>query len=400
MNARTQAAEGAPEKQAGPKGRVLLVDDEPFIVAAFTRMLKLHGYDVEGVSDGLRALERVLQGDFDVVVSDILMPHMDGMTLLKRLREKDLDVPVVLLTGVPTLDTAMKAVEYGAMRYLTKPVDPEDVLQVVGQATRLRKLAAVRREAAVHLGSAPGREVGDLAGVEARFDQAMRSLWIAFQPVIQFSAGKVWGYEALVRSTEPTMRTPGALFDAADRLDLLHHLGRAIRRRVAAAVPRAPSSSMILVNLHPMDLLDDELFDRAAPLSRFAPRVILEVTERASLEKVGSDLRKRVEGLREMGYRIALDDIGAGYAGLTSFTQLEPEVVKLDMVFARGVDTDHTKQQLVKSLVSMCGGLYVQVIAEGVETEDERDMLVSLGCDLLQGFLFARPDRSFPMPKL
>jgi EAL domain-containing protein (putative c-di-GMP-specific phosphodiesterase class I) len=157
---------------------------------------------------------------------------------------------------------------------------------------------------------------------------------------------------------------------------------------------------MILVNLHPMDLLDDELFDRAAPLSRFAPRVILEVTERASLEKVGSDLRKRVERLREMGFRIALDDIGAGYAGLTSFTQLEPEVVKLDMVFARGVDTDHTKQQLVKSLVSMCGGLYVQVIAEGVETEDERDMLVSLGCDLLQGFLFARPDRTFPMPKL
>jgi EAL domain-containing protein (putative c-di-GMP-specific phosphodiesterase class I) len=121
---------------------------------------------------------------------------------------------------------------------------------------------------------------------------------------------------------------------------------------------------------------------------------VLEITERASLEDV-EDLGDRIVRLRRLGYSLAIDDLGAGYAGLASLTKLEPEVVKLDMSLVRGVDVSHTKQHLVSSMVRVCVDLGMLVVTEGVETTSERDTLVSLGCDVLQGYLFSRPQRGF-----
>jgi EAL domain-containing protein (putative c-di-GMP-specific phosphodiesterase class I) len=127
--------------------------------------------------------------------------------------------------------------------------------------------------------------------------------------------------------------------------------------------------------------------------------VVLEITERAALDQV-KDLMARMEQLRKMGYRIAVDDLGAGYAGLTSFAQLEPEVVKVDMSLVRGVDASPTKQKLLGSIIGLCHDLDIQIIAEGIETEAERDTVVRLGGDLCQGYLFARPGRPFPTAAL
>jgi EAL domain-containing protein (putative c-di-GMP-specific phosphodiesterase class I)/CheY-like chemotaxis protein len=378
-------------------GRVLVVDDEPYIVGSFTRLLQAEGYEVESANSGDEGLAKVQSGKFDVVVSDILMPRMDGMMLLRCIREKDLDVPVILLTGAPSMESAMKAVNYGAMRYLTKPVDPVEILTSVQRAMKVRSLARIRRSAVASLGRTESR-AGDRAGMETLFDRAMKGVWVAFQPVVRFSRGEVFGFEALVRSTEPALPGPDSLFDAATRLGMLDHLGRAIRRRVAAASRRAPAGTLLLVNVHAHDLFDEDLFDPNAPLSKIANGVVLEITERESLDEV-PDVKDRIARLRKLGYRIALDDIGAGYAGLAAFAKLEPDIVKLDMLFTRDVETDATKQQLVKAMTSLCGELYKDVIAEGVETEGERNTLVELGCDLLQGYFFARPARSFEKPE-
>src|SRR3954468_21607980 len=106
----------------------------------------------------------------------------------------------------------------------------------------------------------------------------------------------------------------------------------------------------------------------------------------------------RMASLRAMGYRIAIDDLGACYAGLTSFAQLEPEVVKVDMSLVRGIDRSAVKQKLVRSIIALCTELGIHLIAEGIETPEERDMLVALGGDLCQGYLFAKPGRGFPTP--
>jgi len=148
------------------------------------------------------------------------------------------------------------------------------------------------------------------------------------------------------------------------------------------------------VNLHSHDLLDEELFSPDAPLSRIAKRVVLEITERASLDEV-KDLRARTNRLRGLGFRLAVDDLGAGYAGLTSFAQLEPEVVKLDMSLVRDVHLEPTKRKLITSMAQLCRDLGMTVLAEGVETKEERDVLSEIGCDLLQGYFFGKPVKGF-----
>jgi EAL domain-containing protein (putative c-di-GMP-specific phosphodiesterase class I) len=123
--------------------------------------------------------------------------------------------------------------------------------------------------------------------------------------------------------------------------------------------------------------------------------VVFEITERASLDGVLA-LPRKVQALRERGFRLAIDDLGAGYAGLTSLAQIEPEYVKLDLSLAHEIHHNATKQKLVRSITSLCRELGKQVIAEGVETASERDALLEAGCDLLQGFLFASPSRVPP----
>ncbi len=250
------------------------------------------------------------------------------------------------------------------------------------------------REQAAELLGHFGARAADRAGLEASFQGALSTLWMAYQPIVCPRTRSVFGYEALLRSNEPTLPHPGAVIDAAERLDAMQLLGRTVRERAPEPLASAGDEVMLFVNLHVQDLLDPTLTAPSSPLSRMADRV-LEITERSSLNEL-TDVRARVARLREMGFRIAVDDLGAGYAGLTSFTLLEPEVVKLDMTLIRDVHVSATKQKVIRSIASLCKDMGMLIVAEGVEVAEERDALVDLGCDLLQGFLFARPGRPFP----
>jgi serine/threonine-protein kinase len=126
---------GGPSQGAQATSKaVLVVEDEPALLNVTGRILRAAGYGVTMCSDGRSAIEQLALHPFDVIVSDIHMPGMDGITLLRRLRELSLDVPLVLVTGAPSLDTAVQAVEYGAFKYVTKPVDPDELLAVVARA--------------------------------------------------------------------------------------------------------------------------------------------------------------------------------------------------------------------------------------------------------------------------
>jgi EAL domain-containing protein (putative c-di-GMP-specific phosphodiesterase class I) len=383
----------SPEDSKTYRGAILLVDDEQSIARAYARSLGTAGFEVECAFDGKEAADAARQRRFDVIVSDIAMPEMNGLELLRAVREHDLDVPFVLMTGGPAIDSAVRAVEYGALRYLIKPVASDELEQVVARAVRLHQIARVKREA-LEVFQQEGKHIGDRAGLEQRFAAALDSLWIAYQPIVSWSRRSTFAWEALVRNDEPTLRSPPDLFEAAERLGRVRDLGRTVRDRVAQTLDRQPMpmGGLLFINLHAMELDDDSLLDANAPLSRHAARVVLEVTERAPLEQI-PDAVARVAQLRSLGYRIAVDDLGAGYAGLTSFAHLEPEVVKVDMSLIRGIDRSPMKQKLLGSIVGLCRDLGIEIIAEGVETAEERDALIAVGGDLCQGYLFARPER-------
>jgi len=371
---------------------VLVVDDEPAVARMTERLLGRNGYRVTVAHGGKEAIELARTNAFDAIVSDLDMPGVDGRALLRAIRQSNLDVPFVFLTGNPDLQSAIDAVEYGAFRYLVKPVPPQQLFDVVSRALRWHRLAVIRREAA---GELEGKVSSDRAGLEARFSSALDRLWIACQPIVSWQDQKIIAYETLVRTDELSLRNPVDLFEGAEKLGRTEELGRAIRGLVATLIPRAPDSALVFVNLHPNDLADEDLYASDTGLAPFAKKIVLEITERAALDEIRG-LRDRVERLRAIGYRIAVDDLGAGYAGLSSFAALEPDVVKADMSLVRGIDSSAVKRKLVAAIAGLAKDLGIQLVAEGIETPAERDCVVSLGADALQGYLFARPDRGFP----
>jgi len=379
-----------------PPPRALIVDDEDAILRVHARVLIKGGYEVETARDGDTAVRALQKASFDVILSDIDMPGMNGIALLERVRQYDLDVPVVLITGAPSLDTAVKAMENGALRYLVKPVDIHTLVKVADDAVRLHRIAKAKRQA-LDLAGGVDRLVGDHAGLVASFGRALDSMWVAYQPIVSLEKKSLYAYEALLRSREPSLPHPGAVLDAAERLGRVHELGNKVRAMAVEPIGRLPENVLLFVNLHPTDLLDERLFAGDGPLGAAARRVVLEITERASLHGM-QDVRARIAALRKVGFRVAVDDLGAGYAGLSSFALLEPDIVKLDMALVRDVHKEPTKQKLVATMIAMCRELGIVVTAEGIETPEERDALARAGCDLMQGYLFARPAEAFPAP--
>jgi EAL domain-containing protein (putative c-di-GMP-specific phosphodiesterase class I)/ActR/RegA family two-component response regulator len=373
--------------------RVLLVDDNPDLVNITERVLKRSGMLVECAWDGITASDLVKRTEFDVVVSDVAMPGLDGLALLRAVRERDLDVPVILVTGAPDVQAASRAIEYGAFRYLTKPMELAALCRLVEEAAGICRISRLNRQILALHGNGPQRPA-DRGGLDASLDRALRSMRIVFQPVVEWRDHRVFAYEALLRSHEPTLPTPELLFEAAERAGRLAEISRIVRSATVEAAEHS-DAEYTFVNIHPRDLLDDELYDRHTPLGRVASRVALEITERARLDEV-RDLGPRIQSLRELGFKIAVDDLGAGYSGLTSFARLEPEIVKIDMSLVRDIEREPMQSKLVSSLAALCKDTNRLVVAEGVETLDERDALIACGCDLLQGYLFARPGPPFP----
>jgi len=245
-------------------------------------------------------------------------------------------------------------------------------------------------------------EVGDpaahLRDLETRLVRCLDTLTMHFQPIVHAKTRARFGYEALLRSTDKALPHPGAILDAAERLERIPTLGRAVRAQVASVMAGAPASrGVVFLNLHLLDLFDKQLTSAFAPLTKVANRIVLEITERTSLEGE-ADIRYRVAELRELGFKIAIDDLGGGHARMATFSPFDTDFVKLDMSLVRGIDMQPMKQRLVRSIVELCRDHGTCVIGEGVETEPEANKLVELGCDLLQGYLIARPALPFVDP--
>jgi EAL domain-containing protein (putative c-di-GMP-specific phosphodiesterase class I)/CheY-like chemotaxis protein len=376
-------------------GRVLVVDDDVAIRRVCARVLGSEGWHVTLADNGRAALGELESNDlpFDCVLSDVNMPEVDGFELVSSVRKRDDDIPVLLMTGDPSLDGAVRAIDYGAVSYITKPFSQEALAAAVARAARRHGVTRMRRRADSWAKALEGGDAEASQSIEQRFASAIDKSWMAFQPIIDVTAKRVFAYEALLRTDEETLRRTDIFIATAERLDKIHLLGRTVRAAVARAASDAPEDVLLFVNVHGLELTDEDLFSPDSALSNLAKRVVLEITERTGLDPAVGPTR--VAMLRKLGYRIAVDDLGAGYAALGALATLEPEIVKLDMSLIRDIDRHVTKRRVVAAIAALCRELGGRVVAEGVETEGERKACIDSGIDLLQGYLFAKPARGF-----
>ena len=386
----------APKAAAAGSRRVLVIDDEPAVLRVVSLLLGRSGFVVDSASNARDGLGLLKDKQYHVVLTDIIMPELSGVDFLRELRRHDLDVPVILMTAGPTLDTALDAIAYGAQQYLLKPVEPDALVQAVGRAAALGELAKLKRSA-LAMSTRESFPYGDRATLEAVLKRAFETIWVVFQPIVSMRDQKLIGYEALMRCDANLFNSYASLLSAAERIGWRTTLSRAIYQRIGAASAELPEGALLFVNIHPLDAQEGLIVGGKAPLEPIARSVVLEVSEHAPLEQLDA-LATQVSALRGAGFRLAVDDLGTGHAGLAAFSKLSPDYAKLDRTLFAGLDADEGRTRVVKGMFALCTELGTPVIAEGVETNAERDSLLAVGADMAQGNLFGAPRKTFERP--
>ena len=219
-----------------------------------------------------------------------------------------------------------------------------------------------------------------------------RSFDLHFQPLVAIDRADIFGFEALTRApADGPLHSPLVLFEAAARLGRLVELERLIMQRAIQRFKALGLPGQLFLNVTADTLLGARtLAAELAELGLPTSRVVIELTETRPIDDL-AQLDTALQALRDRGFRIALDDLGEGFASLRRWMQMRPDFVKIDRHFIDGIAQEPLKQQFVRSIVEMAATSGCEVVAEGLEQEPDLDVLRRLGITICQGYLFARP---------
>jgi len=271
-----------------------------------------------------------------------------------------------------------------------------DVVHVANKSFSFRSRGAGERHDATLMQTSSG---GELAGVRDLVRTLVeRRVYAVFQPIVGIRDGIVRAYECLGRSDLHADRVDGArgiveAFRAASEQGKATELSRLLREVQAADAARLPEDVRLFFNVHPSELREPGQIEGLAGFAAtVAPRrTVIEIHEN-SITDLAAMGRLR-EQLREHALELAYDDFGAGQSRLMELAEVPPDFIKLDLSIVRGIDASKPRRDLVAALTGVMKDLGIQVLAEGIETEEERAACEEIGCELAQGFLFGRPAR-------
>lgn len=215
---------------------------------------------------------------------------------------------------------------------------------------------------------------------------------MAFQPIVNIRTREVYAYEALVRG--PNSESAVEVFSHVDDSNR-YRFDQSCRVKAVRLAAALDMQAMLSINFMPNAVYRPELcirttLDAAETYGFPIDRIMFEITEGERVDD-HAHVRGIVEHYRQRGFKTAIDDFGAGYAGLNLLAEIRTDLLKLDMALIRDIDRDRVRQAIVRGIVQVCDELATTVIAEGVETPAELDVLKSFGIELFQGYLFARP---------
>ena len=342
---------------------------------------------------------KAFQADGIVPPGTFCLPYVrsDEIILMVSPEWTILDQPGALEQKSAELDQLIRG-------YLAERADLSGRFRSFVGAGRIRYDSKYRVERLIYRGVQEARDQvtrktvkAEIRGGELLQDAiARRDIFPVFQPVFDLGSGEMIGIEALSRGPRGSEFESGeALFSLAERTELLVPLERVCRQRSLEAAAYTNPKQQIFLNLSPAAASDPEflgpLFQEQVQALGIQPdRIVLEITERTYAVYEGL-FREVLSKFRQQNFRIAVDDVGTGYSNLSSLADIEPDYLKFDNVFVRGIDRRRVKQDLLEALMSFARKMNTQVIAEGIESKEELKVLQDLGVPYGQGFLLARP---------
>jgi FOG: EAL domain len=396
--------------------KILVIEDDELIRETLLQLLESHSYRVIVAQNGRVGVQMALSEIPDLILCDVQMPEQDGYEVLRTLRQNSLaaTIPFIFLTAQGGKTDFRRGMELGADDYLTKPFTKAELLGAI--ASRLSKRQTITQPLTVALQQAEAR-LKDLANdstitnavspeklaLEALLRRALAQgeFQVYYQPQVDIATGKIIGAEALVRWQNPDrgIISPAEFIPLAEETGLIIPIGEWVLlsacAQTASWLAAGFSPFKISVNLSARQLSDPELKARIVQILETTglepANLELEMTESAVVENAtvaGATLNE----LKALGIRIAVDDFGTGYATLGYLKQFAFDSLKIDQIFVRKANEDAQNAAITTAVILLGHSLNMTVIAEGVETEAELAFLRDQQCDIMQGYLFSRPE--------
>ncbi len=375
---------------------VYLIDDEPELLELLSEVVTMVGLNAKGFTRAIQFFEQVIKFELaSILVLDLNMPEMDGIEVMRRLATMPSAPALILMSGHDTgvLHSAEKlgrAHNLDIIASLCKPVALDEFQRLLEQhAPKLdsRNKAGIRTSE---------NDIGI-----AELQQAIRDdqLVLYYQPQIDLSTGQVLGVEALVRWNHPSrgLIFPDSFIPLAEQNGLMGELTHWVIESAVQQEQYWQETGLIMavsVNISAVDITSLTLPEHLAKLladKKLDPtRLTLEVTEGALMGELVTSL-DILTRLRLKGLGLSIDDFGTGYSSLSQLHRVPFTELKIDRSFVSNISEDDEARAIVKTCIILGHELKMKIVAEGVETAEQLEVLQQMNCDIAQGYYFSRP---------
>ena len=375
------------------KRRILIIDDEIDVGEFVSDAAQTMGFDCTVTTDAKMFLD-ALTPDTTLILLDLMMPDMDGVELLRLLSERKCTTGIVLMSGVGkrTLESAAQLANVLGLSiagHLQKPFRLTELEELLANTAEPETLTIVQ----------PGASF-ITQNEELRRAVERNEFVLHYQPLIDIATGRVVGVEALARWQHPErgLIFPDDFIGRMEKLGLIDQLGWIVANLGMSEVGQFANGDgkapMLSLNASVFSLHDlkfpDTLLAIAEKHGVSPSNVTIEITESGLIEELSRTL-DILTRLRMKQVKLSIDDFGTGYAMMQQLKNMPATELKIDRSFVQGMQSNERDRIMVQKTIEMGHELGMQVIAEGVETQEQLDLLRMKGCDSAQGYLFSRP---------
>jgi EAL domain-containing protein (putative c-di-GMP-specific phosphodiesterase class I)/FixJ family two-component response regulator len=371
--------------------RVLVIDDEADVGELIAAAAASVGLGC-AVTTNYEAFRKALSAEIAVLVIDLMMPGVDGIEVLRNLAGEHCRAHIVLMSGfdrkvLGAAEELARSLGLDVAGHLVKPFR-------VAEAERLLGAAAARAMAE----SVPAPGVREITEQELREAIEGERIIGHFQPQVELATGRLVGVEVLARLRHSRLGLvyPNAFIGVAERSRQIDSLTVAILRRSLSefAALHIGGGATLSVNVSALSLTDVGLPDRLLLYvtgKGLRPQdLVLEITESGLIKELATAL-DILTRLRLKGFGLSIDDFGTGYSSMAQLRRIPAAELKIDQLFVAGMLADNDARALVRKTIELGHELGMRVVAEGVETEEQAATLLRKGCDVGQGYYFAKP---------
>ncbi|MEA5596642.1 EAL domain-containing response regulator [Rivularia sp. UHCC 0363] len=384
--------------------KILVIEDEESVRENIVDLLEAESFEILAAADGKIGVDLAVSEVPDLILCDLMMPNINGYEVLQKLHSQaaTATIPFIFLTARTAKADLRKGMDLGADDYLTKPFTRSELLNTITsrldkQVTTLKYISKTNKNTARFL---PEFQIVKTCLLRTLAKRNLKEFQVHYQPIIDTNSGLIVAAESLIRwqSSELGLISPAELIPLAESTGLIIPIGEWLIKNVCNQTKIWQDAgyknfySTINISIHQLIQPDfvPKILKSLADNNLHSSSLELEITE-GTIEQDVNTVINRMEELRSHGLKFAIDDFGTGRSSLIYLKQLPISTLKIDHYFIHNIDKDKQKSAITKGIIEMAHNLNLRVVAEGVETKAELNIVRLHNCDRTQGYLLSHP---------